>query len=572
MKTNSILGALLLWCPMAFSCSADPLSAADTETSSGGSSTTSGGSAPTTPGTGSPGGTTTSPTTGGTTEDDDSEAGERTSTATETGIQDETAPVIVLTAPRDGASVATAVWTFEGTVSDDPSGIDTLSFDGGEGPVEVEVDEDGTFAFRASLTPGTQTYSLIGTDNAGNEGVAEASVHFGHRVSVGNSQAAFIRDGVLYTWGRNELGQLGNGTLEGSGWGDDPETAGLPVRYAADVDGLVSVVTRQTFMLGLREDGQVLSWGSNGSGQLGRESESDCGNSGTSACGRTPAPIPGLDNAIAINAGFDHSLVLHADGSVWTFGDNLYGQLGSDTGGVPRMQPAAIDGLSDIIQVAAGSDVSYALTAEGRVYAWGENDRGQLGLGNADGDAHPVPTLISNMTDVVHVAAANTTAFALLANGTLLAWGRNHAGQAGVDDESGVDVLSPSPVVTVDGESLADVVSVSGDGFVGLALTADGHVYAWGLGALGQLGQGFGKDGERDLADRLVASEVEVDREDARMFDILELEGGAGGPSLALSEDGDLFGWGWSFRGSLGLEGAINAWAYSAPILVFAGD
>lgn len=572
MNSNSLLGTLLISCPLATGCADDPLDAVDTDTSTGGTSSTSETGTTTSPTTGGPSSTTTSPTTGATTNADESGSESSSGAVTETGSTDETPPQITITSPRDGAAVAASMWAFAGTVSDDDSGIESLTFDGPRGPIEVDVGDDGTFSFRAALTPGARTYAFTGTDAAGNESVAEASVHFGHRVSVGNSQAAFLRNGVLYTWGRNELGQLGNGTLEGSGWGDDPSTADLPVRYEIDVESLISIVTRQTFMLGLRDDGTVLSWGSNGNQQLGREAETDCGNSGTSACGRSPTPVPGLTDAIAINAGFDHSLVLQSDGTVWTFGDNTYGQLGVDTGGAPRMQPAAVQGLADVIQVAAGSDVSYGLTADGQVYAWGENDRGQLGRGDTDGDAHPQPTAIPGVADVVQVAAANTTALALLSDGTVLAWGRNHAGQAGIGEDTGEDVLIPTAVLTDGGDPLADVVSVSGDGFVGLALTADGRVHAWGLGALGQLGQGFLEGGERDLDNRVAASPVAVDRGDADAFDILELEGGAGGPSLALSADGHVFGWGWSFQGSLGLEGAINAWAYSAPVLVFAGE
>ncbi|MEM9195637.1 MAG: hypothetical protein AAGF12_41100, partial [Myxococcota bacterium] len=112
----------------------------------------------------------------------------------------------------------------------------------------------------------------------------------------------------------------------------------------------------------------------------------------------------------------------------------------------------------------------------------------------------------------------------------------------------------------------------AGDGFIGLLLTGDGRVFAMGLGRLGQLGQGNLMDGSRDLEDREVASEVAVDAADRAVFDILEVEVGAGGPALAASRSGDLFGWGWSFRGSLGLGGAIDAWAYSTPVLVFARE
>lgn len=569
MKTTLELLASLSLCSLTVACG-DDTTAADTDAESSSSDATS--TDPSAPSTGPAPSSSEGTRTGEATTEETGHGADSSSDGGETGPVDEDAPVLAITAPRPGAAISSRWWTFEGTVEDEGSGLTSLSYAGPDGDVEVDVADDGSFAVRVMLEPGEHAYAFTAEDAAGNTAEVATPVHFGHRASVGNSQAAFLRDGVLWTWGRNELGQLGNGTLAGSGWGDDPKTAELPVRYEVEVDDLVSIVTRQTFMLGLQSDGTVLSWGDNEAGQLGRSTPADCGSSGTTPCGRTPAAVDGLDHAVAIGAGFDHAIVLRDDGSVWTFGDNTYGQLGADTAGEPRMAPAAVAGLSDIIQVAAGSDVSYALGEDGTVYAWGENDSGQLGRGSVDDDAHPSPQAIMGLAGVVHVAAANTTAYALLADGTVVTWGRNHAGQAGIGVESEDDVLTPTAVVVEDGTTLDSVVSVSGDGFVGLALTADGQVYAFGLGALGQLGQGFLEAGERDLEDRRHASPVAVDRDDMDVFDILEVEGGAGGPSLAVSTDGHLFGWGWSFRGSLGLEGAINAWAYSAPVLVFAAD
>jgi alpha-tubulin suppressor-like RCC1 family protein len=283
--------------------------------------------------------------------------------------------------------------------------------------------------------------------------------------------------------------------------------------------------------------------------------------------------VPGITNAIAVQAGFTHTLVLRDDGTVWTFGNNGSGQLGHSTGVVSTPTPTQVPGLDDVVQIAAGSAVSYVLRANGEVYAFGANDQGQLGLGVADTTAHATPMPVPAVSNAIAVAASNTTAYALLADGTLLAWGRNHAGQAGVASEA-TTVLAPTPVLRLaaDGSTspLDGVVGVAGDGFVGAALHSDGSVLAWGLGSLGQLGQGVLPDGARDLENRRAASPVAVSDADRALFVIQEIEVGAGGPTLALSRDGNLFGWGWSFQGSLGLEGAINAWAYSSPVLVMA--
>lgn len=491
-----------------------------------------------------------------------------------TGV-DQQPPVIELFAPRIGQMTPVRRIQLTGTATDDTALLELVYAVGGS-ETSIPVADDGTFEASVELSPGLNEAVLIARDEAGNEAEQEVDVYFGHRISVGNSQSAFLRNGVLLTWGRNELGQLGNGTLEGSGYGDDPVTSMLPVNYEIPVVDLVSVVTRQTFMIALRADGSVLTWGSNSDGQLGYPAENDCGSGGTSPCRREPTPVLGIAGAVAVAAGFRHSLVLLEDGTVLSFGENDEGQLGRDTMGASSMTPTAIAGLSDVIQVAAGSDCSLALTADGEVYAWGHNDYGQLGLGFAGDPPHSGPTLVPGVEEVAELAVANTTVFARRHDGTALTWGRNHTGQAGVGDQTGDDVLVPVEVVVSDRmgstEPVGGLTNVAGDGFVGLALSADAGVFAWGLGSLGQLGQGYLDDGSRDLEDRWVASPVWVDPTIEALFDVVEIEVGAGGPGLALTSTGDLFGWGWSFRGSLGLEGAIDAWAYSAPFLVLPAD
>lgn len=484
------------------------------------------------------------------------------------GPLDETPPALEARAPWQSSSRLVRVRG----VATDESGAPTVSatIDGETSPATLE--DDGTFELVVTLAPGANAIVVEAEDAAGNVTETTLAVYFGHRISVGNSQAAFLRDGTLFTWGRNELGQLGNGTLIGSRWGEDPEDA-RPVRYEVDLEGVVSIVTRQTFMAALRDDGSVWTWGSNGDGQLGYATASDCGSAGTSACGRVPAAVPGITNAIAVQAGFTHTMVLRDDGTVWSFGDNGDGQLGHSAEMGSVSTPTQVPGLTHVVQLAAGASSSYALLDDGAILAFGANDQGQLGLGTADSDAHATPTHVPGVSNAIAVAASNTTAYALLADGTVLAWGRNHAGQVGVASDA-TTVLAPTPVLRLaaDGttSTLEGVVGVAGDGFVGAALHADGSVLAWGLGSLGQLGQGFLPDGARDLANRRAASPVAVGDADRPLFVIQEIEVGAGGPTLALSRDGHLFGWGWSFQGSLGLEGAINAWAYSSPVLVMA--
>lgn len=476
------------------------------------------------------------------------------------------APSVTITSPREGIGVQAYRVRVTGTAHDDVA-VTSLRFAlGSDAPVDVALAADGSFAFEVTPAPGDNVLSIAAGDASGNTTTASRHVHYGSRVSVGNSQAALLADGQLFTWGRNELGQLGNGSLEGTWSGD--ENAEVPARFTVAIPALASVVTRQTFMLGLTSTGEVYSWGSNDYEQLGRETPADCGSAGTAPCGRTPVRVADVAGAAAVAAGFQHSLVLLQDGSVVSFGSNALGQLGPGAA-TPRRAPAAVAGLSDIVQLAAGSAHSMALTRDGRVFVWGSNQYGQLGSGVADLERHTEPVQIAGISDAVAIASANYTPMVLLADGTIRAWGQNANGQVG--NGSTELALAPAMVLREAGTPLTNVESLAADGFVGVAVDRAGVTHTWGFGFLGQLGRGLLDDGERDLRNDSYAAPVAVPNGgDAASFVALEAEVGAGGPAFVWTSAGELYGWGWSFRGSLGGGTALlNAWAYTTPLRVY---
>jgi alpha-tubulin suppressor-like RCC1 family protein len=483
---------------------------------------------------------------------------------------DVAAPEVTILTPREDVVIAERRFVVTGTATDD-IGVAKLSYViGDKAPVTVPVAADGTFTFTFEPVPGNNTFAVTAVDASGKETKRTRSAYFGHRISVGNSQAAMLANGKLFTWGRNENGQLGNGTLVGT-WSAD-ETIVLPRMYEQPAADLVSIVTRQTFMIALAKDGTVKTWGNNTSGQLGYSTPVDCGSKGDVACGRSPASVPGITDAVAVAAGFDHSLVLRADGTVLAFGANDKGQLGL-TGVTSTITPTAVPGLSNVVALAAGSAHSVALTSEGKVFVWGSNQYGQNGSGTSDTAAHPTPAEVPGLIGA-SIASANYTMLVRKPDGTVVAWGQNQNGQVG--NGTTTTVLTPSPVLVsvasegVPAVALKNIESIAADGFVSLALDHEGNGYAWGLGGLGQLGQGFLPGGDRDLANRTVASPLYVAAADKPSFVLLELEVGAGGPAFARTTQNKVFGWGWSFQGSLGGGTTLlNAWAYTAPRLVY---
>ncbi len=181
-------------------------------------------------------------------------------------------------------------------------------------------------------------------------------------------------------------------------------------------------------------------------------------------------------------SGFQHVLALRADGKVWASGNNDFGQMGVGVGISP---PTAIPvpGLSDVIAVAAGTYHSVALKSDGTVWAWGYNGYGQIGDGTLiDRFA---PTQVAGISNVVSIATGFGHVLAVKSDGTVWAWGDNSSGQIG----DGTLVNRSTPVQTL---NLTNVVKVVSGTRFSLALKSDGTVWAWGANETGQLGDGTG--------------------------------------------------------------------------------
>ena len=127
-----------------------------------------------------------------------------------------------------------------------------------------------------------------------------------------------MSDGTVRAWGYNGTGQLGNGP---------PSTGLTPPGQVGSLTGVTAIAAGQYHALALMSDGTVRAWGSNVSGQLGDSSTTQR---------NAPVPVTGLPvvpgGAIAIAAGGNHSYALMADGTVWAWGYNGYGQLGNEIG------------------------------------------------------------------------------------------------------------------------------------------------------------------------------------------------------------------------------------------------
>jgi alpha-tubulin suppressor-like RCC1 family protein len=219
---------------------------------------------------------------------------------------------------------------------------------------------------------------------AGNNVVGVAAGYtprFGHGLEVRS-------DGTVWAWGDNRFGQLGDGTT----------TSRLAPVQMTGLTGVTQVAGGCVHSLALRSDGTVWAWGDNSVGELGRGTVT-----GVEA---TAALMNGLAGVTKISAGCGFSLALRSDGTVWAWGYNNVGQLG--TGSTVNSQvPVKITGLSQVTAIAAGWDSSVAILANGAsVWAWGGNDDGQLGDGTLAGHSTPVRVTQIGTVHIAGVAAA----------------------------------------------------------------------------------------------------------------------------------------------------------------------
>jgi len=391
------------------------------------------------------------------------------------------------------------------------------------------IPQGGTFA----LTYNGKTYNFIANYYGGN----------------GRSLVLQWPCAELAAWGDNNSGQLGCGNIP----------PGPPVPVAVDMSG---VLAGKTFLavsggsqhsLALTSDGQVFAWGDNNSGQLGD-------NSTTSSF--VPVAVGGDlagKTVVAIEEGgsnfmwgsISHSLALTSDGQVFAWGDNSFGQLGSNSTAGSSV-PVAISGDlagRSVVAIAAGGKHSLALTSDGQVFAWGDNSFGQLGNNTTTSSLIPVAVNMSGSLvgkTVVAIAAGASHSLVVTSDGQAFAWGDNNSGQLG----SSITTSSPVPVAVDISGMLAgkSLVEIDAGDMHSLALTSDGQIFAWGANWQGQLGDGTTTNSavplavSGDLAGKTVAA----------------IEAGAF-YSLALTSDGQIFGWGENIGGQLGNVNMMNS-------------
>jgi alpha-tubulin suppressor-like RCC1 family protein len=276
---------------------------------------------------------------------------------------------------------------------------------------------------------------------------------------VGGNYGLALANGTVSGWGinasANGSGVLGDGTTVN-------HTSPAPVH---NLTGITQIAGGAGHALALGAGGQVWAWGSNADGELG---------DGTLINRLTPQPISGLTGITQVSAGNGFNLALRSDGTVWAWGDDRFGELGDGTTAAHRARFQHVPGLTGITQIAAGNSSSFAVRADGTLFAWGSNSSGQLGDGTTA--SRSIPELISGVTGVTQVSSGLNHTLAIAgAKHAIWGWGDNSGGEIG--DGTRINRLSPVPLALL---SVSGIVSLDAGVFESAGIRSDGRLIIWG--------------------------------------------------------------------------------------------
>ena len=303
--------------------------------------------------------------------------------------------------------------------------------------------------------------------------------------------------------------------------------------YTWDIEDLL--IKRELF-----NDGNAKTWGYNFYGQLG-----------TNSTANTSSPVLTIDSGInwkQVTGGFGHTAAIKTDGTLWTWGYNLYGQLGDNTITGKSSPVTTIAGGTNWKQIACGYYHTSAVKTDGTLWIWGLNNFGQLGTNNTTNYSSPVTT-IAGGTNWKQVTAGVGHTAAIKTDGTLWTWGRNDFAQLG----NANTVSYSSPATTAGGGT--NWKQVIAGYYHTAAIKTDGTLWTWGYNNYGQLG------------DNTTIN---------KSSPITTIAGGTNwkqiacgdGHTAAIKTDGTLWTWGYNNYGQLGTNNTSN---YSSPVTTIVG-
>ena len=373
------------------------------------------------------------------------------------------------------------------------------------------------------------TPHLINPDHFQNEKIKSIHIEEHHHT------LALMDNGSLYAWGSNGYGQLGLGHT------DNQNTPQLININHFKNEKIKSISLGQYSSFALSINGSLFSWGYTENGQLGLGHDED------------PQNTPHLINPDhfqsekikSIHTGYECALALTTNGSIFSWGENEHGELGLghyEDQYTPQLINQDRFDTKIIQSIYTEIDHILALSIDGSLYAWGYNERGELGLGNDENQNTPqhIDPAHFNNKPIQYIRTAPYHTLVLSIDGSLYAWGYNEHGELGLgnnENQNSPQLIDPShfnnePVQSIHTGSLHTLV-----------LTTEGHLYSWGDNEYGQLGLGHY---EGQYTPQLI---------DPAHFDNKIIQSICEGyfHNLVLMTDGSLYTWGANGSRQLGL-------------------
>ena len=318
---------------------------------------------------------------------------------------------------------------------------------------------------------------MWGADGAGRLGVGTAYATKTSPVQVGaldtwtqvfvsskNTTFATQSDGTLWAWGRNNFGSLGHG---------DVIYKSSPVQSGVDTDWGDAKLAGHWDVGAIKSDGTLWTWGRDSNGSLGRGTK-DVRLS-------TPTQLGSDTDWYKISNDGGQFLALKTDGTLWGWGLNQFGQLGTGTV-INFSSPVQIGASTDWVEIQTGLNFSGAIKSDGTLWTWGASPWGQNGRGNLISISSPVQ--VGALTDWSLLTGQGYNMAAIKTDGTIWAWGKGNPG-GGVGDGFSINRSSPVQLGALTDWYFVNMGVGSGSGR-GIAMKTDSTVWVWGDG------QGYG--------------------------------------------------------------------------------
>jgi alpha-tubulin suppressor-like RCC1 family protein len=307
-----------------------------------------------------------------------------------------------------------------------------------------------------------------------------------------------------------------------------------PPSVACDKGDVVQVSAGFRHTCAVRADHSLWCWGFNFNGQLG---------TGTTTYEYTPVQVTALGHHVRrVAASDEHTCALTLDNSVWCWGDNFDGELGNG-GTTSSLVPVAVSGLDhDVVDLAVGANTSCAIRGNHSLVCWGNNSQGALATGGTANALTPTPVLGLDGLKIVGVSQLRTMC-ALTDRGALYCWGQNENGSLGVGDL--IARYTPTEVTTL----TTPIRSVAAHGEAVCALDIDGNGSCWGKDDVGEVGNGT----TVTAYPFAVPSPAPL----TSLTHVTELTDGITA-GCAIERNGQLSCWGSNYRGQLGVGDTVD--------------